>query len=160
MRKSLLSRLAAAPLFVVALPLYSSLAIAQDVLQPTIESSKSVGPYEILYSLVPTTFISEDVAASYHIVRGKDQAMINVSVRKKDGAGDTASTAAVSGSYSDLMQSKPLAFREVREKDAIYYIAAFRHGNKELLRFELKVQPDAAVPMQTIVFSRKLFVDE
>lgn len=159
MRKSLVPTLIAVS-FSVALPLHSRTSCAQDVMQPTIESSKIVGPYEILYSLVPTTFISEDVAAAYHIVRGKDQAMINVSVRKKAGDGDSASTAAVSGSYSDLMQSKPLSFREVREKDAIYYIAAFRHGDKELLRFELKVQPDPSVPAQTIVFSRKLFVDE
>jgi hypothetical protein len=135
-------------------------AHAQDPLQPPIESSKVVGPYEILYSVMPTTFISESVAASYQIVRGNDQALINVSVRKRDGSSDVAHAATVSGSYSDLMQSKPLAFREIREQGAIYYIAAFRHGDKELLRFELKVQPDPDQPAQTITFTRKLFVDE
>jgi hypothetical protein len=137
-----------------------SIASAQEQLQPAVESSKVVGPYEILYSVVPTTFIAESVASSYQIVRGKDQAMINVSIRKKAGAGDVAQAAAVTGSYSDLMQSKKLIFKEIREQDAIYYIAAFRHEDKDLLRFDLKVQIDAQMPTQTITFTRKLFVDE
>lgn len=132
----------------------------EDALQPPVESSKTFGPYEILYSIVPTTFISEAVAASYQITRAKDQALINVSVRKKVDKNDVAQTAVVKGTYSDLMQSKTLNFREVREKDALYYIAAFRHGDKELLRFDLKVQVDPQLPAQTITFSRKLFVDE
>lgn len=135
-------------------------AFAQDALQPSVESSKVVGPYEILYSVMPTTFISESVAASYKIVRAKNQALINVSIRKKNGEGDVAQAGLVSGSYSDLMQSKKLEFREIRESDAIYYIAAFRHGDKELLRFDLKVLPDPAMPVQTVTFTRKLFVDD
>ncbi len=135
-------------------------AFAQDPLQPNVESSKTVGPYEILYSVVPTTFIGETAAASYQIVRAKDQAMVNVSVRKKVEDGDVAHAVVVKGTYSDLMQSRVLSFREVREKDAIYYIAAFRHGDKELLRFDLSVQVDPQIPAQTITFTRKLFVDE
>lgn len=133
---------------------------AQDALQPSVESSKVVGPYEILYSVMPTTFISESVAASYKIVRAKDQALINVSIRKKSGDSDSAHAGAVSGSYSDLMQSKKLEFREIRESDAIYYIAVFRHGDKELLRFDLNVLPSPDMPAQTVTFTRKLFVDD
>lgn len=133
---------------------------AQEALQPSVESSKVVGPYEILYSVMPTTFISESVAASYKIVRAKDQALINVSIRKKNGDSDIAHAGAVSGSYSDLMQSKKLEFREIRESDAIYYIAAFRHGDKELLRFDLNVLPSPDMPAQTVSFTRKLFVDD
>lgn len=136
------------------------LAQAQDALQPPVESSKVVGPYEILYSVMPTTFISEKVAAAYQIARANNQALINVSVRKKEGAIDVAQAAVVSGKYSDLMQSKDLQFREVRETGAIYYIAAFRHSDKDLLRFDLKVQPDPGMPAQTVTFTRKLYVEE
>ena len=150
-----------AALFAIALPCVH----AQDALQPSVESSKTVGPYEILYSVMPTTFLSESVAAANQIVRGKDQALINVSIRKKEGEGDIAHASRVTGSYSDLMQSKTLTFREVREKgegdsEAIYYIAGFRHGDKEMLRFDLKVQLDPNMPAQTVTFTRKLFVDE
>lgn len=154
------------PALAAAVVLAAPLASAQsDDLQPSVESSKIVGPYEILYSVMPTTFISEKVAASYQIVRGKDQALINVSVRRKEGDSDVAHASQVTGSYSDLMQSKTLTFREVREKgeggsDAIYYIAGFRHGDKEMLRFDLKVQLDPNMPAQTVTFTRKLFVDE
>jgi len=121
----------------------------EDALQPPVESSKTFGPYEVLYSIVPTTFVSEAVAASYQITRAKDQAMINVSVRRKVDKNDVAQTAVVKGKYSDLMQSKALTFREVREKDALYYIAVFRHGDKELLRFDLNVQVDPQSPAAT-----------
>jgi hypothetical protein len=149
-----------ASLFLTNFIMMPSIASAQEQLQPAVESSKVVGPYEILYSVVPTTFIAESVASSYQIVRGKDQAMINVSIRKKAGAGDVAQAAVVTGTYSDLMQSKKLAFKEIREQDAIYYIATFRHEDKDLLRFELKVQIDPQTPIQTITFTRKLYVDE
>ena len=147
-------------LFLSSVLMTPAIASAQDQLQPAVESSKIVGPYEIHYTVVPTTFIAESAAASYQIVRAKDQAMINVSIRKKADAGDVAQAAVVTGTYSDLMQSKKLAFKEIREQDAIYYIAAFRHEDKDLLRFDLKVQIDPQTPTQTITFTRKLFVDE
>jgi hypothetical protein len=146
--------------FVLSATLAAPLAIAQQAEQPPMESSKTFGPYEILYSVVPTAFIAESTAAAYQITRAKNQAMVNVSVRKQGDDGDVPQAAVVKGTYSDLMQSKALAFREVREQGAIYYIAAFRHGDKELLRFDLSVQVDPQLPAQKISFTRKLFVDE
>lgn len=148
--------------FVVSTSLAIPFACAQEPGQPPVASSKTFGPYEIYYSVAPTAFISEATAAAYQITRAKDQAMVNVSVRKQAEAddGDVPHAATVKGTYSDLMQSKPLNFREVKEQGAIYYIATFRHGDKELLRFDLSVQVDPQLPAQKISFTRKLFVDE
>jgi hypothetical protein len=146
--------------FVLSATLVVPAVFAQEAEQPPVESSKTFGPYEIHYSVVPTAFINEATAAAYQITRAKDQAMVNVSVRKQGDDGDAPQAATVKGTYSDLMQSKPLNFREVREQGAIYYIATFRHGDKELLRFDLSVQVDPQLPAQKISFTRKLFVDE
>jgi hypothetical protein len=132
---------------------------AQGETQLPIQSSVEQGDFTIHYSLFPSTFLSEPVAAAYGIVRAKNRAVLNVSVRHRLADGnDQAHDAGVSGRYSDLIQSKELAFREVRELGGLYYIAEFRHGNEETLRFDLKVRPESGAD-QAISFTRKLYVD-
>ena len=120
--------------------------------------------YELLYSLVPSTFLSDSVAASYGITRANNRALINVSLREKlsgDAADESREQSArISGSYSDLIQKKPLEFREVREQGAIYYIAEFRHGDRETLRFDLAVTPANGSAEQRVSFTRTLYVDQ
>jgi hypothetical protein len=128
---------------------------------PPVETSKVFGSYEVFYNVFPSAMLTEAVAAANNIVRGKNRAVINVAVRKRlpDG-GDQAQAALVSGTYSDLIQSKKLEFREIKETGAIYYIAEFRHSDRELLRFDIKVQPDPNAPAHSISFTRKLYIDE
>lgn len=122
----------------------------------TIETSKRFGDYEVHFSVFPSTLLSEDVAASYKIVRADNRSVLNVSVRKHSGTrGDEPQRAVVSGTYSDLVQRKPLEFREIDETGAIYYLAEFRHGDQETLRFAVNVQVDNSEPFN-LVFSRKL----
>jgi hypothetical protein len=132
---------------------------AQSETPLPIQDRVEQGDYTIHYSLFPSTFLTEPVAAAYGIVRAKNRAVLNVSVRHRlaDG-GDQAHGAGVSGRYSDLIQSKELAFREVKELGGLYYIAEFRHGNEETLRFDLKVRPEGGAD-QAISFTRKLYVD-
>jgi hypothetical protein len=153
-------------LLVSALPLWSSGAPAENSSgvpiadTAPIETSAELGPYELHYSLFPSTFLSETVAGAYGITRATNRAVINVSLREKLGDGTTREQSAqVKGSYSDLIQKKPLEFREVREQGAIYYIAEFRHSNRETLRFDLVVTPPGG-PEKRITFTRKLYVDE
>lgn len=122
----------------------------------TIETSKRFGDYEVHYSVFPSAMLSEEVAASYKIVRADNRAVLNVSVRKHTGtSGDEPQRATVSGTYSDLVQRKPLEFREIEESGAIYYIAEFRHGDQETMRFAVDVKIGDAAPYN-LVFSRKL----
>jgi hypothetical protein len=134
---------------------------------PQIETSQAFGAYEVLYTVIPSTTLRPDMAAEYKIVRANDQALVNISVRRHlpDGS-DVAQAATLKGTYSDLVQTKNLEFREVREQGAIYYLAQLRFNDRELLRFDIKVAPTPAegeaAPVGTpyaISFTRKFFVD-
>ena len=125
-----------------------------------LETSRVFGAYEVFYNVFPSTMLSADVAGTYRIVRGKDRAVINIAVRKHlDSNSDTAQTAQVSGTSSDLMQSKTLEFREIKEQDAVYYIADLRHTDGEFLRFDIKVQPEPGAPPYALTFTRKLYYE-
>jgi hypothetical protein len=152
----------------VGLLSFSNHGFAQGIEQPQIETSKTFGAYEVLYTVIPSTTLLPEIAAQYKIVRANDQALVNISVRKHlpDGS-DIAQAATLKGTYSDLIQAKNLEFREISEAGAIYYLAQIRFTNRELLRFDIKVNPSlkdgetAAVGTPfTVTFTRKFFTDQ
>jgi len=151
-------------LLIVTASLLPLAALAQSPGGAPIESSVEFGDqtssYELHYSLVPSAFLSDAVAAAYGVTRANNRALINISLRETLADGGTREqTAQVSGSYTDLIQKKTLEFREIREQGAIYYIAEFRHSDREMLRFDISVTTPSGA-QKTITFSRTLYVDE
>ena len=110
---------------------------------PASAGQKTVGDYEFHYSVFNSMFVQPEVARHYGIVRARDNAGLNIAVRKRlpDG-GTKAQRAMVSGTSSDLVRRYDLDFKEIEEQDAIYYLAQFRHGKKEKRDFRLQIQPD------------------
>lgn len=158
--RQLLQTLIVAATPLLSLALWSNAALAQSPSSAPIESSVEFSGYELHYSLFPSTFLSDTIAGAYGITRANNRAVINISLREQLAEGDSREQAAqVKGSYSDLIQKKPLEFREVREQGAIYYIAEFRHSNRETLRFDIVVTPPGG-PEKRISFTRTLYVDE
>jgi hypothetical protein len=154
---------------VLAATLLPGIALAQsDDNAVRIETSKTFGNYEVLYTVIPSTTLLPEMAAEYQIVRASDQALVNISVRKHlpDGT-DVAQPVTLKGSYSNLIQPRDLEFREVREQGAIYYLAQLRFTDHETLRFDLKVTPvmpgDEPVPVgapYSVSFTRKFYIDK
>lgn len=144
-------------------------AIGQTEDNPVqIETSKTFGAYEVLYTVIPSTTLLPEMAAQYNIVRANDQALVNISVRKHlpDGS-DIAQAATLKGTYSNLIQTNKLEFREVSEQGAIYYLAQLRFTDRDFLRFDVKVTPvlkegeTAAVGVPySVTFTRKFFIDK
>lgn len=106
-----------------------------------IETSKTFGNYVVFYNAFPSTTLLPAVAADYKIERGNDIAFINIAVRNQAHGGDLAQAVTIRGTYSDLMQNRPLEFREIREQNAIYYIAQVHYINREFLRFDVQLTP-------------------
>ena len=124
------------------------------------EQSKTFGTYTVYYSVVNTTFLDAEVAAAYNITRGKKRAMVNIAVREQHPElGDRAKAAIVSGRSWDLIQSQSLSFKEVREQDAIYYLADVRFINEEFRWFEISVITDPNKPPHTFKFQQQFYVD-
>jgi hypothetical protein len=63
------------------------------------------------------------------------------------------------GRTSDLMQQQALEFREIREGDAIYYIAEFSFINEEWRFFEIEFRPEGATQSYTYKFKHQLYIN-
>ncbi len=154
-------------LLLVILTLLSATAFAQEADDATpIETSKTFGDYTVLYNVFPSTMLLPAIAAEYKIERGNDIAFINIAVRNRAG-GDLAQAAKIQGTFSDLIHEQPLAFREIREQNAIYYIAQMHYDNRTVVRFDVQVQPQLKTgepaPVGSpfkISFTRKFYTEK
>lgn len=120
------------------------------------EQKQMLGPFEAHYVVVQSTFFSEEVATKYAITRGRDRALMNLSFLD---ASQTPVAVTLSGVSKNLLsQEVDLAFREVREGPAIYYLAEVRHTDRETLRFRIEVTtPDGEV--RELSFQQQMFWD-
>jgi hypothetical protein len=113
-------------------------------LQASAQQSEMFGPYELHYSVVNTTFLEPEVAATYGITRGKKRAILNLAVREHLAEGTQARNMLIEGRTWDLIQNQFLSFKEVREGPAIYYIAEFKFINQEWRLFEVDFRPEGS----------------
>lgn len=135
-----------------SLLLISATALAQET------SFKEFGNYEIHYSAFNSSFISPEVASVYDINRGKDRGLVNIAV-VPEGA-ESGETALVEGAVTDLLQrQQTLEFVEIREGDAVYYLAPFRFGNEDPLTFRISVTPTDSDEAYDFNFQRTLYQD-
>jgi hypothetical protein len=103
------------------------------------EQFKRLGAWDVHYVVIRTSFLKPEIAARNDIVRGPDRALLNISVIGDDGKPVVAT---LSGRVRNLLeQETPLEFREVREGEAVYYLAQIRHTDRETLRFYIDIQP-------------------
>lgn len=120
------------------------------------EQKQMLGPYEAHYVVVQSTFFSEEVAARYEIVRGRDRALINLSFLDESL---TPVAVTLSGTVTNLLsQVVTLDFRKIQEGEAIYYLAEVRHTDRETLRFQATViTPDGVE--RDLRFQQQMFWD-
>lgn len=124
------------------------------------EISYKKGPYEIFFSTFNTSFISEEVAKAYGIVRSKSKALVNISVIHEDANGKkTSLSAKVTGQSYDLILTKKLKFFEVKEPNAVYYLAQFDIEHKLPFYFTVNVTPEGTKTPIKVQFKKILWVD-
>ena len=121
------------------------------------EQKVTSGAYEIHYIVIPTTFLRPAIASQYNIPRGKNRALVNVSVLTKDG---NPVKAVLTGRTKNLLeQGQTLSFSLVEEGPAIYYLAVLNHADEEYHRIEIGVElPDGN--RETITFQQKMYWEE
>lgn len=124
------------------------------------QQSERFGPYELHYSVVNTTFLAPEVAANYGIVRGKKRAILTLAVREHLADGSVPRVSLLQGRTWDLIQNQTLDFLEIREGEAVYYIADFKFINEEWRFFEVDFRPEGAEQTYTFEFKHQLYVDE
>lgn len=125
----------------------------------TAEQMKLFDDIEVHYSVVRTSMIPPEVASTYSITRGPNRMLLNVSIQKRTGEYTTASQAGtVTGTRHDLIKPYPLAFSEVREQEAIYYLADFPIINEEITRFNISVVLESGKKLD-LEFQKTLYID-
>jgi hypothetical protein len=159
MFKSPIERPHLRPLFIwrVIMQRIALLLIALCLSVPALaERKQTFGDLEVHYIAFNSGFLQPEIAAANDLVRSKTQGVVNISVLK---AGK-ASNANVSGEVTDLVgRSHTLAFKQVNEGAAIYYLAQFPFTQRELLRFGITVRaPDGAA--HSFDFNQEFFPDE
>jgi hypothetical protein len=122
------------------------------------QNSVRSGDDTIHFAALPTREISPEVARGKAITRSENRALLNIAVRRRQGAGDVAVRAEVRGSATnDAGQRQQLVVREVREGEAIYYLAEPRMRPGDTLRFDLEVLPEGATTAVPVRFSRRFY---
>ena len=128
----------------------------------TTESSKDFGDYVLHFNAVTTDQIGAQASSEYGIVRSKNRALLNVNIMRNQEIGlPMAVAGAVTASATNLTgQLRRLNVREIREGDAIYYLAETQIINAESLIFTVEAIPESETGALTVRFQRQFYVDE
>jgi len=121
---------------------------------------QEIGNYIIHINALTTDQLPTEVARGYKISRSKNRAMINVSVREKQAAGETPITASINVIAKNLSsQQKNVKLREIKESDpvAVYYIGELPVSHEETITFELDVMPAGATEAILLSYSQQFF---
>ena len=133
-----------------------ALVLACITMDVKAEQMRNLGDWEVHYVLVPTTFLNKDIAASYQIERGRDRALVNISVLDENGSPVVAE---VTGRVTNLLsQTEELEFSEITEGPAVYYLAEVKHTDRDMLRFEVSIFPPDQTT-QVLEFQQRVYWD-
>ena len=123
------------------------------------ESSKEFGDYVVHYNAFRSDTLTPDIAKNYNLTRRNNRLIVNIAILKKvmNTTGQPVSST-VTGHASNLTgQLKTLEFREIREGNAIYYLAESKFSDGEFLKFELKIQPEGEETPVRLKFDKRFF---
>ncbi|EKO3492191.1 DUF4426 domain-containing protein [Vibrio fluvialis] len=117
-----------------------ALLLACAALTANAEQLINIKDVEVHYSAFNSTFLTPQVAKSYKLTRNGYSAVLNISVLDTSTAGKPAVEAKLSGQVKNLIGNmRELEFSEVKEGNAIYYLAEFPISNEEDLSFDIDV---------------------
>ena len=103
-----------------------TLLISLWVSQAQAQQSERFDQFELHYSIVYTTFLTAEIAAEFGIPRGKDKAMLTLSVRDADAGDIEGRPMAIEGRTWDLITGGDMKVKEVKEGPSNLLSSAFR----------------------------------
>lgn len=124
-------------------------------------SSRDFGNHVLHFSAIQTDQLTPEVAQRYGIVRSQNRAMLNVSMLEKAGEGPAQPISGrVSVTATNLTgQLKNVNIREVREGEAVYYIAEIPVTDGETLIFNVSARPEGTTSDLEVRFKQQFYVD-
>ena len=126
------------------------------------ETSVKKGRYEVLYSVFNTTFLEPETAKAIGVKRAKNLALINISLREYlvDGTSIPVGAKKINATWFNLLHKNKMVFKEVKEPDAIYYLAKFKISNdNEKIIIEAYVTPKGSNAPIKVKFQHHFYLN-
>jgi hypothetical protein len=122
------------------------------------ENMKKMGTLQIHYMALNATFLTPKIAKAYNIERSRFNGVINISVLDDTKKSTPAKAVSIRGkARNDIGQIKTLEFDEVKEGNAIYYLAQLNYSNEETFYFDITIS-DGKESHQ-LKFKQKFYAD-
>ncbi|ASP46993.1 DUF4426 domain-containing protein [Cognaticolwellia beringensis] len=122
------------------------------------ENMKKMDDINVHYIALGSTFLTPEIAKAYGIERSRYKGLINISVLDNTQASHPSKMVNISGrARNDVGQIKSLDFMEVKEGDAIYYLAQVSYTNKETIYFDINITDKGK--QHNLKFTQKFYVD-
>ncbi|MDF2274865.1 DUF4426 domain-containing protein [Aeromonas caviae] len=119
------------------------------------EQMQELGPWKVHYSAFNSSFLTPEVARTYGLERSRYNGIVNIAVQNKQGV---AQAVGIRGEARNLTGTlRPLNFQEVKEGNAIYYLAVLPYRNEDTYQFTLKIMGEGQ--QQTLTFQQTFYVD-
>ncbi len=131
---------------------------AQAQPMPEVASDQVFGNYRVVFSAFNSSFVQPDIATRHNITRGRDRGLVNIALIEGDRT--TGRPAIINGTVTDIMsRQRALEFFEVREGDAVYYLAPFSFSHQDPLTFRINVQAEEDGTVMPVSFQRTFYRD-
>lgn len=120
---------------------------------------KQFGDIRAHFSAFNSNFLDPEIASAYDITRGEGKGIVNIAV-VPEGAG-AGRPAVVDGTVTNILaQQQSLEFFEIREGDAVYYLAPFNFEDEDPMTFKIQIQADENARSHSLTFQRTFYHDE
>ena len=137
-----------------------TLLITLWTIQSQAQQSERFDQFELHYSIVYTTFLTAEIAAKFGIPRGKDKAMLTLSVRDAEAGDIEGRPMEIEGRTCDLITGGNMKVKEVKEGRATYYLVPFEFLDREYRFFEFSFTPEGANKAYNYKFQTQLWRQE
>jgi len=137
-----------------------TLLISLWTIQSQAQQSERFDQFELHYSIVYTTFLTAEIAAKFGIPRGKDKAMLTLSVRDAEAGDIEGRPMEIEGRTWDLITGGNMKVKEVKEGRATYYLVPFEFLDREYRFFEFTFTPEDANKAYNYKFQTQLWRQE
>lgn len=122
------------------------------------ENMKKMADINVHYIALNSTFLTPEIAKTYGLERSRYKGLVNISVLDNTKKGSPAKTVIMTGkARNDVGQIKSLEFTEVKEGDAVYYLAQVSYANEETIYFDINISDKGK--QHNLKFSQKFYVD-
>ncbi|MGJ8669819.1 MAG: DUF4426 domain-containing protein [Oceanococcus sp.] len=113
--------------------------------------------YRLHYMSMVTDELQPEVAKAYGITRSRKQGILILNLQHED-APLVSVPSTTTGRIRNLIGQERLDdLREVREQDALYWIATFDFSHLETMRFEFQVKPASSKTSVPLKFSKQFY---